>query len=96
MSGRKRPLDEDRFLGSHFSSGGRLGVDGTESVRGAGPEALKHVVLRILQDGETVVKYVMPWCPCFCMTPCSRRWLHDTLQQKVVMTSAVGRDPAGR
>lgn len=87
MSDRKRPLDEDRFLGSHFSSGGRLGVDGTESVRGAGPEALKHVVLRILQDGETVVKYVMPVVPLL---------LHDTLQQKVVMTSALGRDPAGR
>lgn len=62
-------------------------MDGTESVRGAGPEALKHVVLRILQDGETVVKYVMPVVPLL---------LHDTLQQKVVMTSALGRDPAGR
>ena len=75
MSDRKRRLDEDRFLGSHFSSGGRLGVDGTDTVRGAGPEALKHVVLRILQDGETVVKYVVP------VVPLS---VHGTLQQTLV------------
>ncbi len=55
MGDRKRQHEQqDRFLSSHFSSGGELAVE--ESVRGSGPDELKEVVLDILQERETVTR----------------------------------------
>ena len=57
MSARKRHTEDDRFLGSHFSSGGNLGLGRGDAIRGArGPDALKQTVLSILQEGETVTR----------------------------------------
>ena len=54
----KRKHGDDRFLDNHFSSGGNLGVSrASASVKGAGPESLKHIVLGILQKGETVARW---------------------------------------
>lgn len=55
MGDRKRPHEQrDKFLNSHFSSGGKLAVE--ESVRASGPEALKDVILGTLKEGETVTR----------------------------------------
>jgi hypothetical protein len=55
MGDRKRQHDQrDKFLSSHFSSGGKLAVE--ESVRGAGPDSLKEVIVSLLDEGETVTR----------------------------------------
>ena len=56
-SERKRHTEDDGFLGSHFSSGGKLGLGRGDAIRGAtSPEGLKQALLSILQEGETVTR----------------------------------------
>ena len=54
MADRKRRSDDDRFLGTHFTSTGELSVN--ENIRGAGPDTLKHVLVEHLLEGETVTR----------------------------------------
>ncbi len=54
MGDKRRRSDQDKFLNNHFSSGGKLAVN--DSIRGAGRDVLKQVVLSILEEGETVTR----------------------------------------
>ena len=50
----KRRIDHDHFLGTHFTSKGELSVN--DSIRGAGQDTLKAILLEHLLEGETVTR----------------------------------------
>ncbi|BDA45469.1 hypothetical protein COCOBI_07-2560 [Coccomyxa sp. Obi] len=54
MGDKRRRPEEGKFLKTHFSSGGKLAVN--DSIRGAGIDVLREIVLHILEDGETVTR----------------------------------------
>lgn len=54
MGDKRRRSNQDKFLSSHFSSGGKLAVN--DSIRGAGRDVLNQVVLSILEEGETITR----------------------------------------
>ena len=54
MGDKRRRPEENKFLNTHFSSGGKLAVN--DSIRGAGIDVLREIVLHILEDGETITR----------------------------------------
>ncbi len=53
MAGKRR-IDDDHFLGMHFTSKGELSVN--DSIRGAGRDTLTAILLEHLLEGETVTR----------------------------------------